>query len=1436
MMPSLKSYKTCVPLLIVITCFGTTATGGFLGDWKEKVETWIPNLPEPSQPQPKPTPRTSQAQPSAPTVDNENTPRYDATWVREIQQRLNGLGFNPGLVDGDFGGKTGNAIKRFEQSRHLPVTGLPTPRLMDSLRSESNAAGNQGGSGAGSGGYSGDRWQSGNTGQPTAQYGGKGALPSGEGMVAPAPQGGTIGQSPEGAVSIPGKPTAADTTTAQPPLDTQAMARKFGLRMVLGRPVIADPNASGEGILTKKDEAALSRFFELIRLALNPEAGKPTSPAGTDKASLCLANRFLSDKQKQQVLGPRKFPYGGSVIDWKGAGRNEFEVQRAKQKFEAEFLPQIVADAPRLPLEFVYISPVHLQTYDSKRGAFPISGQGLTLPATACIPSPHTGAGYVPFATELPSAWVLDPQSAEQIVNRIPVDRDFSARDPKRKVFAATFFTLSAAPSAQMKTAYRQRSNLVPLAVKLKSFALYEDPDLERPLHTFKLDTPAPSVLLSGVPANLPPRQSAVLDEETVALLLVRARGDVLDREAWESLAMRHSRNDAEYYAKKVTRVGGGGAQHVTALESYDPEYVPFFPPGRTFTHVQHLTDEQLVIFKQWYLKRAAELPNRFVLRGDLIRDFRSGVISLTLGQGGGQPDTSKVAAELVRLGYAPGQLVRPDLDVRELGINAAARFLAGSGMDRVPVLALSNLLKAYQPSLSSKQLETLYGSSVRDYPVEMDLLIEGVETISIDPHQEALLLHAQPLALRALSLDASATLYEQTYQVAVLKPGQTSAVSLEAVQPAEDTMPFSAEVADLLIARYLPEALDQAAIERMMLARWHYETSFNHSSKEPQWGRFFIEGKPKPNTQQRVELASRFKEWTFKRAQAMSDRITVVFPHVRIREPGPLKLGVGVIRPRELSGLVNTCSSKAAITSINQPALAQSHKNACTFLEDAVKIPGREIYIGTAGGSVENLILNRRAGRVRRNVDLYGTGIGPRWVCSYAMSGQDEYCRAMLKELGSKGELPGGKDELDDVLVTDKEIYVPGNRTDIIARSPSNILVELDVEVTGIRRVQQLPPHPFVTAYKAYDAFLQQAGLNSNGGGRRFDQFDQETVPLFLFDARVNEARVVSQKSRETVAKLELREPSQPDMALLKIVEPERVAAPNEPYGPDVVGLRLGMSFEDADKIIRGHMKVGRVLEADRAWQSKAATGNIDPYTSGRLYESQDGNELIILLDEPPAAPHRVLGLVRRVSFSKGKVSPTAMYRELQKKYGKASGPDPSGPGQLWIQGQAKNDPLSIAFCRPSYNAADMQNIWLDLNTNTGGQTPVVENPADYTARNNASDMQAMQQQLEQMQKLYAEKLQRSRAQQLAIQQQRRRGPTPSLDCRGCDNPSRTAVCLPGLSATFDNQRSTRWDQLVLRLFDYRTYAQQFSESKRLIEKGDGGMTPANTKVDVEL
>jgi len=695
-----------------------------------------------------------------------------------------------------------------------------------------------------------------------------------------------------------------------------------------------------------------------------------------------------------------------------------------------------------------------------------------------------------------------------------------------------------------------------------------------------------------------------------------------------------------------------------------------------------------------------------------------------------------------------------------------------------------------YLPELSAGQLVQQYGGG-RNYRIEMDVAIGHSEILGINSQQEGFVLHAQPLSLRVYSLDNTTTIYDRPYQVATLGRGQTTTASPFAAPPAGEYLPFSAETADLLVAKFLPETLNQAAIERMMLARWHYETSFNRSSGTPQWGRFFVEGKSKPDAQQRAELAARFRDWTLKRAQAMPGLILVVVPYVQIREPGPLQMSVEYYSIlKELNRETNRCRSHAAGTRRNKPELAQTHENACAFLEDAATRSSRELYLGTAGSDLQSLSLEQRRRHVQTGASLDGTGIGPRWVCNVAVRSQDEYCHTMLRELGSKGELFGQKPALDDVLVLDRELVVPAGRPDILAPVASGLAVELDLKVTGIRQTSRLPPHPLVTAYKAYDAFLQKAGL-SHDGGRWADQFDKETVPLYLFDTHVAQARLVNTKTRETTAQLELQEPRTPDVSLLKIVEPERVAGPGEPYGPDVVGIRLGMKFDEADKIIRKHMKVGRVLEADRAWQSNAAAGDIRPYTSGRLYENEEGTDVIILFDEPPATSGVVIGLLRQTSFPKNKVAHASVVDSLEKKYGKASGQDPTGPGQIWYLGQVKNNLFTGAACSPSFNAANVLNIW----RNPDGS------PIDWKPETT-----------------------------------RYSGMTPSMDCNLCNERSVMTDCPAGLSATFDNIQNNTWDRLVVRVFDQRVYARLLDESKRLLENGEGFHSTSGAAVDLKL
>jgi len=73
--------------------------------------------------------------------------RYDRAWIRELQRRLEMMGFQPGPVDGVYGDKTAQAIRAFQASRGMAVSGEPTPAVMHAARSQTPflAAGSGGG-------------------------------------------------------------------------------------------------------------------------------------------------------------------------------------------------------------------------------------------------------------------------------------------------------------------------------------------------------------------------------------------------------------------------------------------------------------------------------------------------------------------------------------------------------------------------------------------------------------------------------------------------------------------------------------------------------------------------------------------------------------------------------------------------------------------------------------------------------------------------------------------------------------------------------------------------------------------------------------------------------------------------------------------------------------------------------------------------------------------------------------------------------------------------------------------------------------------------------------------------------------------------------------------------------------------------------------------
>ena len=92
-------------------------------------------------------------------------------------------------------------------------------------------------------------------------------------------------------------------------------------------------------------------------------------------------------------------------------------------------------------------------------------------------------------------------------------------------------------------------------------------------------------------------------------------------------------------------------------------------------------------------------------------------------------------------------------------------------------------------------------------------------------------------------------------------------------------------------------------------------------------------------------------------------------------------------------------------------------------------------------------------------------------------------------------------------------------------------------------------------------------------------------------------------------------------------------------------------MSFEEAEAIIRRHMAVGHVFQGVRAAGGDA--GAPKPFGSGKLFLSADGREMIALIDEPPAAPQKVLAAWRRVLVPPGSQSPAEVLAALGQKYG---------------------------------------------------------------------------------------------------------------------------------------------------------------------------------------
>ena len=85
--------------------------------------------------------------------------------------------------------------------------------------------------------------------------------------------------------------------------------------------------------------------------------------------------------------------------------------------------------------------------------------------------------------------------------------------------------------------------------------------------------------------------------------------------------------------------------------------------------------------------------------------------------------------------------------------------------------------------------------------------------------------------------------------------------------------------------------------------------------------------------------------------------------------------------------------------------------------------------------------------------------------------------------------------------------------------------------------------------------------------------------------------------------------------------------------------------------------MTVLEAFAAERQPTKRWCGGYPKAFTSGKLFVSADGREMIASFDEPPAAPGKVLAAWRRLLIEPGTVPPEETLAALKAKYGLPTG-----------------------------------------------------------------------------------------------------------------------------------------------------------------------------------
>jgi uncharacterized protein len=1214
-------------------------------------------------------------------------PAYDRAQVAEAQELLGRLGYDAGPVDGVMGARTARAIKAFQRANGLAPTGRPDETLLAALRTAAPtelaepakpAVSAKPTVAAGAPSFDCAR-----AGTPTeGAICGSDSLATLDQQIADSflraqaamtaadqdrlrlEQRSWLGQRNacgadvdclhqsmsgrlvelDSAAQLADVLPAAGSAAVAAPSSIQAPAAaslsnqstlaagEHGVPIASGLPVIAGER----GIFGDEQLAAVARFLDFVELGLDPGLIE-ANPA-------CWARTHLPQVESSKYLAVgadalrtgNQMYIAGELAAWKGA--DEFEASRSKDAFLADHAEVLRARAVAMPLEMMVIGQRTLPPYDGRVGGFPLSSfdhmnangislgelgtyLGVVTTGPACSQEPFY---YFPPAARLPEVWTMDPERAEQLLKRLK----------NRTVYIAVALRFRTIPAARIEDPYRP-SNRIPVWSDVASFAIYEDANLQRLIEQMDVPRAKEPILLTGLPEAAPAPTSGDFDEPSLALLMLRDSGDVLDGEAWRRLMAHQAASDAAYYGRQLNPATGAINANADETTAYDVRYIPFFPSGFQANFQTQFSNTQIAVYRDWATLLSKALPKEFVLAARINRSGGK-PIELVLPTVDDRSPPPFVQP-LLDQGYSTDQILRLDADPSGMK-QFDGGYLGGPGKKRQPVLILANIASNYVPAFTAAEQQHITDEWQSGWPVvEMAIDIGPSKLVAVDDKSEALVVMGAPKRLTLRNADETVLLYEKSYGSEAIDPNRLDSAELSTTPPTGDALPLSAETIDLLIVKHLPESVTDKDYDQMLAARWQYEAAIAPAKGEPDWGRFFVPGKPQPSIEQRAALLPQFKDWTARRAAVLPERFRLSYRFVQLGDGNPISVEAPYTQQDSDANadsiMAQTCRAEAS----SHPALVP----ACDYLQ----------------GVLENAPEIHPFGRG------YGRA-GPRISCATVMpDSNDPYCRAreaQYERLSTSEVEPGFR----DIFVYDKEIFYSGSQSDLVAVRTSSPAMIVDIGIAALHIVDAPLPKPLQEARKRYDAFRQGLGFGASGWT---DASPTPAGRYYVFDAKVLSASLVQDRTLEPIADLELRPARVLDLEALRLPDAE-VALADKESGPEIVGLRLGMTFDEADAIVRAHMTVGRVLVRDRARDPTAVAGEFEDFSSSRIYVAEDSGEFIILYDEPPAAPAVVLGITRQVNFPHGKVTAAGILTKMREKYGQEDWSGRYGIG--WGQG----------------------------------------------------------------------------------------------------------------------------------------------------------------------